>query len=94
MKGEYLHREHSILAPARDGTTVLVIAHADDSALVTMCELEPGFFAVPAPEPRGKGEMGVRIEIPGPGQIRHAYCWTDEAGAFIDTDISDLHLVR
>jgi hypothetical protein len=93
MQGESLHREHSMLARSSDGNTILVVAHQDDTAVAILGEMTPGFFTMPRRDPYPKGQMGIRIDVPEPGRVRHAYCWADEQGRFGEVDVSDLRIV-
>ena len=93
MQGELLHREHSMLARSSDGNTILVVAHQDDTAAAVLAEITSGFFTTASSEPFPKGQMGIRIDVPVPGRIRHAYCWADDHGRFVEVDVSDLNVM-
>ena len=87
------HREHSMLAHSSDGGVVLLVAFNHDGNAVLLHELEPGFFAKAQSEPHREGQLGIRIEVPEQGRVRHAYCRVAPDGTFSEFDVADLRLV-
>jgi hypothetical protein len=84
------HVEHTLLARAHDGRTVMVIADTHAGSLVTMHETEPGTFepAHPTAYP-----MKVVLAMPAPGRLRHAWWYGGQEGA-TERDVSTLKRVE
>jgi hypothetical protein len=93
-EGRVLRKEHSILAEAADGPTILVVAtYRGDNKVLVLREIEPGFFAEAQSGTYRKGQMAVRVGVPQAGAIRYAYCYAEENGTFEEVDVADLTLV-
>jgi hypothetical protein len=87
-----LHREHSMLVTVGAGPAVLLVAFEGDSPAVLLREIEPGLFAEEQASPYREGQMGIRIASRTDGSLRHAYCWADAEGEFLEVDIAELRL--
>ncbi len=71
------HVEHTMLARAHDGGTVMVIGHPHASTVAVLHETEPGTF-----EPGAEGSpfpMKVVLSMLEPGRLRHAW-WYGRPG--------------
>ncbi len=84
------HVEHTVIARAHDGSTVMVIADDHADGLTLMGETEPDTFepSEPAPYP-----MKVVLSMPEPGKLRHAWWYGGEERA-TERDVSTLTRVE
>jgi hypothetical protein len=82
------HIEHTMLARAHDGTTVMVIGHAHSQSVAILKETEPGTFELGAegsPFP-----MKVVLSMPQPGHLRHAWWYGAPGEDAIERDVAVL----
>jgi hypothetical protein len=93
LEGELKHREHSMLARSSDDATILVVGYHGSPTVALLHEIEPGFFAERQQEAYRPGQMGVKIQVPESGRVRHAYCWAADDGQFAEMDVADLRAV-
>jgi hypothetical protein len=82
------HIEHTMLARAHDGTTVMVIGHAHSQSVAILKETEPGTFELGAegsPFP-----MKVVLSMQQPGHLRHAWWYGAPGEDAIERDVAVL----
>ena len=82
------HAEHTVLAPAHGGGTVMVIADTHAGALVTLHETEPGVFE-PGPD-GGPYPMKVVVAMPEPGVLHHQWWYGRPGEEAIPRDCAEL----
>jgi hypothetical protein len=85
------HAEHTMVARADDGTTVMVIAHTHGAGLSILRETEPGVFEpgdAPVPYP-----MKVVVSVPAPGRLRHSWWYGSPGDVAEERDVAELAIV-
>lgn len=85
------HAEHTLVARADDGSTVMVIAHTHGQGVAILRETQPGVFELgdgPAPYP-----MKVEVSVPSPGRLRHVWWYGPAGGEAVEQDVAELELV-
>ena len=86
------HVEHTLLARADDGTTVMVIAHTHGDGVAILREAEPGVFEqgdVVGPYP-----MKVVVTVPEPGRLRHAWWYGSPGDDLVERDVAEVELLE
>ena len=80
------HVEHTLVARAHDGQTIMVIADTQAGSLTMMRETANGVFQPSHPVPY---PMKVVLSTPEPGRLRHAWWYGGEDGP-VERDVSTL----
>ncbi len=82
------HVEHTVLARAHDGSTIMVIGHPHADTVAILRETTPGTFEV---GPEGSPfPMKVLLSVPEPGRLRHSWWYGPPGGEAIERDVSEL----
>jgi hypothetical protein len=85
------HIEHTLVARADDGSTIMVIAHTHGEGVSVLRETDPGVFEpgdVAPPYP-----MKVVVTVPAPGRLRHAWWYGPPGDEAVERDVAELELV-
>ena len=86
--------QHTVIGKADDGTTIMVIAHNTHGEGITILrETQPGVFEPgdgPAPHPM---TVTVRLSVPEPGKLRHAWSSLGPGYDEIESDVAELEFV-
>ena len=85
------HVEHTVVARAHGGRTVMIVADPHAGALVTLVEGDPGTFEVGtdgSPYP-----MKVVLSMPEPGHLHHHWWYGAPGDEPIARDLAELSLV-
>ena len=85
------HVEHTVIARAHGGDTVMVIADSHAGSVVTLRETEPGVFE---PGPEGSPyPMKVVVSVPEPGTLHHHWWYGGADEGAVARDLAELTLV-
>ncbi len=85
------HAERTMVGPADDGSTIMVISHTHGERITILRETDPGVFEggdAPLPYP-----MKVVLSIPGSGRLRHAWWYGSPGEDAVERDVAELELV-
>jgi hypothetical protein len=86
------HREHTIIAKAHGGGTIMVIGHTHGEVVAVLHEGEPGVFDL---GPEGSPfPMRVRVEVPAPGRLRHVWSYGRPGEEPEERDLAEVELAR
>jgi hypothetical protein len=84
------HVEHTLIARAHGGQTILVLADTHAGALVTLVEGEPGVFE---PGPGGSPyPMKVIVDVPKPGRLTYHWWYAAPGGTAESRDLAEFEL--
>lgn len=85
------HAEHAVIGRVAGGGAVMVTAHSHADTVAVLREREPGVF-VTAGEPSAF-PMAIRIEMPAPGRLVHAWSYGRPGEQPVERDRAELTLV-
>jgi hypothetical protein len=84
------HVEHTVIARAHGGGTIMVIADTHAGAVVVLRETEPGVFE---PGPEGSPyPMKVVVSMPEPGRLHHHWWYGSPGEEATARDLAELTL--
>ena len=84
------HVEHTLIARAHGGQTVLILADTHAGALVTLVEGEPGVFE-PGPD-ASPYPMKVIVGVPEPGRLTYHWWYAAPGGTAEPRDLAEFEL--
>jgi hypothetical protein len=85
------HVEHTVVARAHGGGTIMLVADTHAGAAVTLHETEPGVFE---PGPEGSPyPMKVVLAVPKPGVLHHHWWYGRPGDAAQPRDLAELERV-
>ena len=85
------HAEHTVIARAHGGDTVMVIADTHAKSVVTLRETDAGTFE---PDPDGSPyPMKVVVSMPQPGQLHHHWWYGAPGEEPVARDLAELTLI-
>jgi hypothetical protein len=84
------HAEHAVLGRTHGGGAILVSGHSHAESVAVLRESEPGVFVM-AGEPSAF-PLAIRIEMPEPGRLIHAWSYGAPGGEPVERDRAELTL--
>jgi hypothetical protein len=84
------HVEHTVVARAQGGATVMIVADTHASVVTTLVETSPGVFE---PGPEGSPyPMRVGLTMTEPGVLRHSWAYGRPGDEPVERDVSVVRL--
>ncbi len=87
-----VHAEHTLVARASDGRSVMIVALVHAPFVSVLDEREPGVFEPPGPD-AAAFPMKVVVAVPEPGRIRHSWWYGRPGVPPEERDVADLRRV-
>jgi hypothetical protein len=82
------HAEHAVIGRTHGGGAIMVTGHIHGSSVAVLRETQPGIFEL-GEEP-SEFPMSIRIEIPEPGKLVHAWSYGMPGEEIVERDVAEV----